>query len=297
MPAKCNIMIEIKNLGYRYGRNGFAALTDVSATVGPGIYLLLGENGAGKTTLLKSIAGMLMPTAGSVEIDGMHPSTRVPSVLSKVFYLGMETDTFMRDISVMMKHHACFYPGFDEQTLNENLRVFNIDPKQKLREMSTGNRHKAMLSYALSLNTEVLLLDEPANGLDIESKEKLLRMIASAITPDRIIIISTHTISDLVSLFDGVMILQGGSMKLSALSDDILERLAFASSYSEIPGALYSEWSAGQFRSILPVELAEERGIGEGNIDYRLLYSSLHSSNAGLILDILRTKIPFEDAK
>ncbi len=290
-------MIEIKKLEYRYQRKGMTALADITATVGPGIHLLLGENGAGKTTLLKMIAGLLIPSSGSVEIDGVNPATRLPSVLNKVFYLGNETDTFMRSISTLINSHACFYPDFNEQALYENLRTFNIDPKQKLSSMSMGTRQKAMLAYALSLNTEVLLLDEPANGLDIESKEKLLRMIAASITPERIMIISTHTISDLVSLYDGVLVLQGGTLRLAALADDILERLAFASSYSEIPGALFSEWNAGLFRSILPVELAEERGIGEGNIDYRLLYSVLHSPAAGLILDIINTKIPFEDAK
>lgn len=290
-------MIEIKDLEYRYQRKGITALGELSATISPGVHLLLGENGAGKTTLLKAIAGLLIPTSGSVAIDGERPATRMPSVLEKVFYLGPETDTFMRDINTMVNAHACFYPGFAEQVLYENLRTFGIDPRQRLGSMSMGNRHKAMLAYALSLNTEVLLLDEPANGLDIESKEKLLRMIAASLTPERIFIISTHTISDLVSLYDGVMILQGGTLRLAALADDILGRLAFASSYSEIQGALFSEWNAGLYRSILPLDLAEERGIGEGNIDYRLLYSALHSPAAGLIMDILNTKIPFEDAK
>ncbi len=290
-------MIEIKDLEYRYQRKGITALGDISATICPGVHLLLGENGAGKTTLLETIAGLLIPTSGSVTIDGEHPATRMPSILEKVFYLGQETDTFMRDINTMVNCHACFYPGFEEQSLYENLRTFGIDPRQKLSSMSMGNLHKAMLAYALSLNTEVLLLDEPANGLDIESKEKLLRMIAASVTPERIFIISTHTISDLVSLYDGVMILQGGTLRLAALADDILGRLAFASSYSEIQGALFSEWNAGLYRSILPLDLAEERGIGEGNIDYRLLYSALHSPAAGLIMDILNTKIPFEDAK
>lgn len=290
-------MIEIKDLEYRYQLNGVTALGGITTSIGPGVHLLLGENGAGKTTLLETIAGLLIPVSGSVEIDGESPATRLPSILQKVFYLGQETDTFMRDINKMVNCHACFYPGFAEQTLYENLRTFNIDPKQKLSSMSMGNRHKAMLAYALSLNTEVLLLDEPANGLDIESKEKLLRMIAASVTPDRIIIISTHTISDLVSLYDGVMVLQGGTLRLAALADDILERLAFTGTYSEIPGALFSEWHSGLYRSILPMDLAEERGIGEGNIDYRLLYSALHSPSAGLIIDILKTKIPFEDAK
>lgn len=290
-------MIRINRLEYRYQCNGMTALADVTAKVGPGIHLLLGENGAGKTTLLKLMAGLLIPTSGSVEIDGRNPATRVPSILERVFYLGQETDTFMRNVSAMVNAHACFYPGFNEQTLYENLRTFSVDPKQRFSSMSMGTRHKAMLAYALSLNTEVLLLDEPANGLDIESKDKLLRMIAASVTPERIIIISTHTISDLVSLYDGVTVLQAGALRLSALADDILERLAFASSYSEIPGALFSEWNAGLFRSILPVELAEERGIGEGNIDYRLLYSALRSPAAGLILDIINTKIPFENAE
>ena len=146
-------MIELKNLSYYYGKSTVAALDNVSARIGSGVHLMLGENGAGKTTMLKCVAGLLLPTGGECVVDGVSVTKRLPSELARVFYLGVDDGAFMRDIDTMAKRHAPFYPRFDAEELKRNLDAFGLSSSQKLSSMSLGMRHKAMLAYALSLNT------------------------------------------------------------------------------------------------------------------------------------------------
>ncbi len=105
-------MITFNNLCYRYPK-GPEALSDITAAISPGIHLLLGENGTGKTTLLHIIAGLLYPTAGSVEIDGMSPRLRQPALLEKIFFLGDDM-TLPGGTALAFAHTAAkAYAGFD----------------------------------------------------------------------------------------------------------------------------------------------------------------------------------------
>lgn len=169
-------MIVLNNLTYRY-RKGAEALTDVSASIGPGIHLLLGENGAGKTTLLHVMAGLLYPSSGECLIDGEDASRRLPSELSRMFFLGDNMPFPAKTINEMSRIHAVFYPGFDPVQLQENLKSFGLTGDEPIAKMSLGNRHKSQVAYALALRTDILLLDEPANGLDISAKQALQSML------------------------------------------------------------------------------------------------------------------------
>ena len=287
-------MIRLKNLSYYYGkqqashgRQPVAALNNISATVGPGIFLLLGENGAGKTTLLRNIAGILLPSVGTCEVNGKSTALRLPSELDATYYLGCDSTTMFRTVGEMARRHAPFYPRFSAERLSDNLKTFGIKPDDKIKDMSLGTRHKAMLAYSLSLNVGNLLLDEPANGLDIESKERLVRMIARCVEEESTVIVSTHTISDLSTLYDGLMVMQGGSLLLSSTSDDILRTFSFVKTSRPIPEALYSEMEVAKYHSILPADEAESMGMQSEDVDCKLLYHALHSPVATDILDRL----------
>lgn len=273
-------MIELKNLSYYYGKSTVAALDNVSARIGTGVHLMLGENGAGKTTMLKCVAGLLLPTGGECLVDGVSVTKRLPSELARVFYLGVDEGAFMHDIDSMVRRHAPFYPRFDAEELKRNLDAFGLSSSQKLSSMSLGMRHKAMLAYALSLNTEVLLLDEPANGLDIESKMALLRMIAGKCDDEHTVLVATHTISDMETLYDGLIVMQANHIRLTAMTEEIAERFAFVRTLSKVDDSLYSEWRGGKMCSILPVDKAEELGLESGPVDYAVLYGALHSPAA-----------------
>lgn len=285
-------MLEYRNISYRYSRGGRDAVHDVNLTVPSGMHLLLGENGAGKTTLLKLGAGLLVPSSGECLLDGRDISSRRPGVLEKIFYLGGDTTSPFSDLATLVKRHACFFPGFDSGRLDACLSGFGIDKNMKLNRMSLGTHRKALLAYALSLGTEVLLLDEPTIGLDMESKEKLRGMLIDHLGEDRTVIVATHIVSELNTLYDGVTVMRGSEIAASASAEEIEERLVFATSYSEVPGALFSSWSAGMLFSILGRAAAEAAGVKPVRPDYALLYAALHSPAAQRVLEVLNPQTP-----
>lgn len=278
--------ISLQNLSFRYGgKRSPLALNGIDAVVGPGTHLLLGENGAGKTTLLHLIDGLLKPSDGKCLIDGTPTHVRLPSVLSRIFYLGAGMSLPASSIEQLVKIHAQFYPDFSAELLDENLRGFGINAKQKLTAMSMGTRQKASVAYALALRTPILLLDEPATGLDIQSKQKLQRMLARCIEPERTVIVSTHNIADLQNLYDSLLILRKGRMLLTMGVDDILERIAFVSTITTPHAeALYTSPSIGANRCIVAND-----GSITSDIDYQLLYLALNNpDSSAAILSCLK---------
>ncbi len=277
MPAiRLNLMvIELQNLNYSYSKNTLA-LSNITTKLSAGVHLLLGANGAGKTTLLHLIDGLLFPTAGKCLIDGGPTRFRLPSVLSKVFYCGANMEIPAASIDELVKIHSCFFPKFSAEILNTNLADFGIDLWAKFSAMSMGMRQKASVAYALALQTPILLLDEPATGLDIESKQKLQHMMARCIDADSTVIVSTHNFSDLLPLYDSLMILDRGELLLSASIDEISERLAFITTDGPAPeDALFTLQRFGRNHSVIA-----NPGDLETAIDYELLYLAIKNNHA-----------------
>lgn len=268
-------MIELEKLTYAY-RKGTEALSNASASIGGGIHLLLGENGAGKTTLLHLMAGLLYPTSGKCLLDGVAMSLRRPEELSRVFFLGDNMEFPASTIEQMVKVHARFYPTFDAAMLADNLQRFGLTGKEPLHRLSLGNRHKSQVAYALALRTETLLLDEPANGLDLTSRALLQSMIASCVTPEQTVIVSTHIVADLQNLYDGVIVLSKGKLMLADTVEAILGRVAFTVGPVPPVVALYGERRLGMFHSIVKAG----PGVESGDIDYLLLFNAIqHNVN------------------
>lgn len=248
------------------------ALTGVSALMGAGINLLLGPNGAGKTTLMKVMCGLLQPSAGQCLVDGADISARKPSALSEVFYLSDDCTLPLGSVSEMARRHAVFYPNFSMDLLKANLSAFGMTGDEQFKRMSLGNRKKANVAYALSLRTKVLLLDEPANGMDISSKKILARVIASSLREDQTMVVATHVVHDLQNLFDSVTVLRGGMVALSESVDELTSKYAFVVSEQLPSNAIYYERVLNGFHCILPND-----GTMESHIDYELLYGCLTS--------------------
>lgn len=276
-------MITFNNLCYRYPK-GPEALSDITAAISPGIHLLLGENGTGKTTLLHIIAGLLYPTAGSVEVDGMSPRLRQPALLEKIFFLGDDM-TLPGGTALAFAHTAAkAYAGFDAGLLADYLARFGLTGRERLDRLSLGNRRKSLIAVALALRTQVLLLDEPANGLDIGSKETLGRMLAEAAGDNRTIIVSTHVTHDFHNIFDGVIALRRNRLQLDATLTDILSAVAFTAGMIPPVEAIFTHQSAGLFRSITAAGADTET-----DIDYNLLYMALQSDRADIITSLINS--------
>ena len=276
-------MISFNDLSYRYGTNNLA-LESITADIPEGIYLLLGENGAGKTTLLHLVAGLLKAIPErACTLDGAPTALREPSVLSRTFFYSDEIPFPYRTIRQMVKHHAVFYPSFDAEMLEQNLADFEMTGNEPIDQFSLGNREKAQLAYVLALHTDVLLLDEPANGLDITSCTKLLRMMARCVSENQTVIISTHTVWDFQNLFDGLLVLGHGSLLINMPIWEIARRVKFVHSFTPVEGAIYQEPDFGQFKAIVPNSDDNETT----DVDFVVLYNALQSPASRNLVELL----------
>lgn len=276
-------MISFNDLSYRYGKKT-PALESITADIPEGIYLLLGENGAGKTTLLHLIAGLLKAIPeGACTLDGAPTALREPSVLTRTFFYSDEIPFPYRTIRQMVRHHAVFYPSFDPEMLEQNLADFEMTGNEPIDQFSLGNRKKAQLAYVLALHTDVLLLDEPANGLDITSRTKLLRMMARCVSETQTVIISTHTVWDFQNLFDGLLVLGYGRLLVNMPIWEIASRVRFVHSPAPVEGAIYQEPEFGRFKAIVPNTAADETT----DVDFVVLYNALQSPASRNLVELL----------
>ena len=279
-------MTKLDHLTFSYSDKALRpAVDDASAVIPEGIVLLLGENGAGKTTLLRLMAGWLIPQSGCVDIDGGNPASRLPSVLSNLYYMPDDATLPCRDIRRYAAASSEFYPRWDAELFESNLKDFGLTGSEKFDALSLGNRHKTLLAFALASGVDLLLLDEPANGLDITSKNTLRHMLARNVDVGQTVVISTHTVGDLRELYDGLVVMSKGSVLVSLPMSEIASRLSCP--VTEIPplDAIYFEQRAGRFHSICPVAAGEEP---VADPDFTLLYSALLSPRRNEILKLLK---------
>lgn len=206
------------------------------------IYGLLGKNGAGKSTLLKLISGLVFPVAGKVTVFGQDPRKRQPGFLEKVFLIPEEIETPDIDVMDFADDYAPFYPHFDKQQFVRLLADFDV-PQVNLKQMSYGQKKKTWIALGIAANTQLLILDEPTNGLDIPSKRQFRKMLAATVTDERCVIISTHQVRDLDSLIDNIIIVDDGELILNANIDTISQKICFHQfeNESEAANSIYFE--------------------------------------------------------
>lgn len=233
-------MINITNLSFNYKSN-LPIFNNVSFSLKNGIYGLLGENGVGKTTLLHIISGLRFPKNGNCRVLNYESAYRKPAMLSQLYFLPEEFQTPSMSVDIYAKYNAVFYPNFSKEQFSFYLSEFQVDREKNMMEMSFGQRKKAMIAFALALNTPIVLLDEPTNGLDIPSKAQFRRILSSLFTEDKCVIISTHQVRDLENLIDPIIILDQNQVLINNTVEEITEKLYFSYTSSKPHEALYTE--------------------------------------------------------
>ena len=254
-------MIKVENLSFSYGRRKTKVLDGFSMSLNKGsVYGLLGKNGTGKSTLLYLMAGLLRPQTGKVYYKGVDVTLRKPTTLQDMFLVPEEFALPNVSMKQYVKLNAPFYPHFSDELLKACLRDFDMNEDIHLGELSMGQKKKAFMCFALATNTSLLMMDEPSNGLDIPSKSQFRKVIASGMTDDKAVIISTHQVRDIDSLLDHVLIMEGSELLLNESVATICEKLYFAEQGMNEPtdGALYVQPSVQGNSVILPNESYEE---------------------------------------
>ncbi|MFV0330081.1 MAG: ATP-binding cassette domain-containing protein [Dysgonomonas sp.] len=250
-------MIKINNLTFYY-KQSKPVFENVSFEMKNGIYGLLGENGVGKTTLLHVISGLRFPKKGHCSLLGMESALRNPEMLKQLYYLPEEFKVPAQSIKSFVKYNSAFYPNFSYEQFTTYLKDFNLDIDSNLKELSFGQKKKALIAFAIALNTPILLLDEPTNGLDIPSKTQFRKVMASAFDENKCIIISTHQVRDLENLIDPIIILDRNKVLLNNTVEEISQKLLFTYSTTRPEGALFSEQTMLGYTSVLENKYNED---------------------------------------
>jgi ABC-2 type transport system ATP-binding protein len=217
-------MISIRSMSFGYGKKTLFDSMDLDLE-GGAIYGLLGLNGAGKTSLLKLLAGALLPRSGSLEVFGRDPARRQAAHLADVAFVPEDPWVPALKPDAWLARNTPFRPAFDRAAFDRLALEFELDPTKLLSRYSYGQRKKFALAAGLASGARTILLDEPTNGLDIPSKMQFRKVLAQAVTEERVIIVSTHQVRDLENLIDPILIMDKGKMPFKLDAGQIGRRL------------------------------------------------------------------------
>jgi ABC-2 type transport system ATP-binding protein len=276
-------MVELSQLTFGYSKQKL--FDNLSLSLKPGhIYGLLGMNGAGKSTLLKNIAGLVFPWSGTCTVNGLIAAKRLPSFLQELFFV--PEDIYLPAITAKQfaKSTGHFYPKFDHQQFIQVLADFGIPADRPLTKLSYGQQKKALIAFGLATNTSLLIMDEPTNGLDIPSKAQFRKTVASVLSDDRCIIISTHQVRDLDNLIDTVLVLHNQQIVVAQDLNEIADKVNFEVISANATHYIYAEESMNGLNAI-----TKNTNGNYTKVDMELLFNAIISNNKTLIETLNQT--------
>ena len=226
-------MIQVKKLVKTF--EGFRALDGLDINVPKGaVYGLVGPNGAGKSTLIRHLAGIYRQDSGQVLIDG-QPVYENPEIKGRIAYIPDDIFYYTQaTINDMMKFYRSVYPRFSPERFEKLAELFNLDRKQPMRKLSKGMQKQAAFWLAMSQCPDVVILDEPVDGLDPVMRRQVWSALLSDVAENgTTVLASSHNLRELEDVCDHVGIMNHGRMlverSLSELQDNIVKiQLAFA---------------------------------------------------------------------
>ena len=223
-------MIKINNLSKKFGH--LTAVEDISFQVQPGEVLgFLGPNGAGKSTTMKMITGFLAPTSGSIEVSGFNVNDKPIEVKKRIGYLPEGAPSYGEMTPAQYLEFIAQVRQLSGQNkidrYKEVVQRLHLDKvlNQSIDTLSKGFKRRVGLAQAILHDPEVLILDEPTDGLDPNQKFEV-RELMKSIAPDKVIIISTHILSEVDAICSRAIIIADGKI----LADDTPEGLRNKSS-------------------------------------------------------------------
>ena len=220
--------IEIDRLVRRFGRAD--AVNGLSLSVRPGrCYGFFGRNGAGKTTTIKCLLNLLRPTSGSVRVFGLDPRRDEVAVKSRIAYVPDNVAFYpWMTVRGALDYFASFRATWNQSVERDLLAQFRLDPAQKTKHLSKGQRTQLALIAAICAEPELLVLDEPTSGLDPIVRREFIQTVIGAYQEGdpgrRTVFVSTHLISEFEGLIDEFTIIEQGRQVLTLDADAARER-------------------------------------------------------------------------
>jgi ABC-type multidrug transport system ATPase subunit len=217
--------LTIERLSKRYGRD--FALRELSLRIAPGLLGLVGPNGAGKTSLMRMIATLLEPTEGTIRWNGQDIRTHGQVLRQVLGYLPQDFGIYPEFTGRQFLRYLAAMKGLPSslvhRRVNEVLEVANLEAEadRKLPTYSGGMKQRLGIAQALLNDPELLIVDEPTAGLDPAERVRFRTLLAS-LTRNRIVLLSTHIISDVEAVANRLIILQGGRVLADTTPEALL---------------------------------------------------------------------------
>ena len=207
-------MLELKNVTKSFG--SVKALDDLTMTVPKGaVYGLVGPNGAGKSTAIRTALGVYRPDSGSITLDGKpvyenpEVKNRICSIPDDVFYFQAAT------MGEMKNFYKGLYPQFDEALFDKLYEVFQLPKNSPIRRFSKGMQKQAAFHLSLCTHPELLILDEPVDGLDPVMRRQVWSLLLGEVAQrETTVLVSSHNLRELEDICDHVGIMDSGKMLL-----------------------------------------------------------------------------------
>lgn len=246
-----------------------AAVSNISLELTPGIWGLLGANGAGKTTLMRIIAGIMQPTSGQVSYNGI-PIQTLGEQYRAIFGFLPQDFGFPPEFTVKdYLSYIAALKGLSERQshrkiheLLEQVSLLNVCNK-KITKLSGGMRRRVGIAQALLNDPEVLILDEPTGGLDPGERVRF-RNLLSEFAHDRIVLISTHIVSDVEYIATCQAIIKGGRLLAMGTTEELTKLVEGKVWSCSIPAALVPEYESR-------LQIAGLRNENDGSVSVRYL--------------------------
>jgi len=253
-------MLELRNITKTFG--DFTALDDLSMTVPKGtVYGLVGPNGAGKSTAIRHMLGVYRPDSGTVTLDGApiyenpEAKMRIGSIPDDVFFFPSAT------LEDMRKYYKGMYPKFDDQLFERLREVFQLPQKSQIRRFSKGMQKQAAFHLTVCTRPDMLILDEPVDGLDPVMRRQVWSVILSDVAQNETtVLISSHNLRELEDICDHVGIMDHGKMLLERSLADMQGATHKLQLVGDAPDGLdiLHESSSGRLKTLIVRGSAEE---------------------------------------
>jgi len=222
-------MLSIKNVSKNFG--DLKALNNVSLDLGPGLFGLLGPNGAGKSTLMRNLATLLEPSEGTITYNGTDIVADPTAMRETLGYLPQGFGVYPRMSALALLDHIAILKGVHDKTARKEqietlLHQVNLYPMRNasVATYSGGMRQRFGVAQALLGDPKVLIVDEPTAGLDPYEQQRFLDLLSEA-GEEKIIILSTHIVSDVANLCEDMGIMNSGELVARGAPDDLTARL------------------------------------------------------------------------
>ena len=253
-------MLELHNITKTFGK--FKALDDLSMTVPQGaVYGLVGPNGAGKSTAIRHMTGVYRPDAGTITMEGL-PVYENPKMKERIGYIPDDIFYFpSASLEDMRKYYRGIYPRFDDQLFERLFEVFQLPRKSPIRRFSKGMQKQAAFHLSICTRPDMLILDEPVDGLDPVMRRQVWSLILSDVAQrETTVLISSHNLRELEDICDHVGIMDHGKMLLEKSLADMQGNTVKLQLVGNAPEGLniLHESSSGRLKTLVIRGTAEE---------------------------------------